>query len=313
MSSSSPGLPGKEWELPEKVEKERQIPEEVYINYPLRYLPLVLTFKHKHGIFSDYPVENKSVQLLASTEEQAPGQNVFSIVMKNNGRYGEYPKLNNKAFLEEMKYFIPEVFYEHFMRFDEHFFTQATRETWIEFLERIVQKDTQRLAELRFHISHVQEKEGKLYVRDKNASMEIEGIIYKGKYVKFEDIKLLEEEIYEDIKIFEFISAVQPGDYLFRAVGQAEWQNILQYGYYIMNDNTNFEDEIGPQVIAYSQSPDYAGKIIRVKVQKGQYFRKAGMNPPRLVNLSPLFADVEILAKDDEWLSVEEYKAQAGE
>ena len=96
------------------------------------------------------------------------------------------------------------------------------------------------------------------------------------------------------------------GDLLYRAVDKNELGEILESNNFLIRDNTNFGDHIGPQVEEYSQSEDYAGVVIRFKVA-GPYYRDAGMAVRRVTSIVPHFVKIEIKL-GDEWVSVDEYK-----
>ena len=133
--------------------------------------------------------------------------------------------------------------------------------------------------------------------------MAIEGANYKWDYFSFDEFGSLRPRVEKDLEIFGSLTHVNKGDYLYRAVDQNEWQQIVRDEAYLIRVETNFEDKVGPQVQDYAKDPSYAGKIIRIKVE-GPFFRNAGFQVPRVTSVLPHFANhVEVLNSDN-WVSV---------
>ncbi len=282
-----------------EVEKNPDLPEQVFINLELRFLPLVLNFPNKKADF--FLVDS------AVTPQPDPPEEGFSIVLKNNGRFKLNPALSNKGLLVELKDVMPKGYYNILMELPEKAIDKPSRQTWIEFLKKFVEDNKDYLYLVEEAIRAIIKKEGTLSVSDENLYPEIAGIFYKGKYIKFEDIENYQSEILADTKLFASISAVKPGDFVYRAVNPNEWKQICADGYLNMPIETNFEGEIGDQVKLYSEDETYAGKIIRFQIKAGQYLERKGTNPQRLATISPLIAKVQVL-EGGKWLEIEEYR-----
>lgn len=138
---------------------------------------------------------------------------------------------------------------------------------------------------------------------------EIEGIWLGREFYPIEKAKTVAKTVFETAnRQLRSTSAVDEGNYLYRAPDQKEWTNILKDGYYTVLMQTNFEKEIGPQVRLYANEKGYAGMIIRIAVP-GPYYAHAGMQVPRVTSILPHYASVEVL-EENQWISLEAYKAR---
>jgi hypothetical protein len=275
----------------ESKEKKKKCPEFVYLNLPSRYVSVVLTAPDK---FVD----------LHTVAEIEPKQEVLSVKMKNNDVWGVYPILSNVEMISEIEFFVSDDVYEMLKGLPVEKVNSLSRADFLELLYSLVDESGHSLLEENFN--RLFSREGDVYVNDYDSKMEIQGIYYKGKYIPFDEIEKFKAGIEQDFQMFEHLSGVERGDFLYRAVDDVEWQSILKNGYYFIRDNTNFEDMIGPQVKGYAKKSDYSGQIIRIKVQ-GSYYKKAGLQVKRITSIAPHFSKVEVLDGDD-WISVEAYQ-----
>lgn len=273
-----------------KVEKQ-EVPEIVYYNFPLRYVLMLPTILDK---FAD----------LQSNAEGVANKDEFCLVMKNNGAWKVFPKIANSELIEKLKLFVPPTVYLMLSQKNVGELDQMQREELVKFLKMMCEDNAQK--ELEYGLNRLMSKEGKSEPNDYNATMEVQGAFYKGKFIPFERFSKVKAEIEKDFEEFKMLSSVKEGDFLYRAVDPSELAEILKDNYFLVKDNTNFEDHIGSQVEQYSKTEEYSGKIIRLRVT-GPYYRDAGMAVRRVTSVVPHFVEVEI-KEGEGWLSAEEYK-----
>ncbi len=151
-------------------------------------------------------------------------------------------------------------------------------------------------------LERIVESENTLNQTDSGALPVIEGFIFQGEFIPWDQRELLAPKAAELFSMFEVLCPAAKGAYLYRAVTHSEWNQIVRDGgYYCVYDQTNFETDIESQVQHYSQADDYAGKIVRIRVS-GPYFRAAGTSVPRVTSTMPHYARVEVL-QGDQWVS----------
>ncbi len=271
-----------------------EYPEFVYYNLPIELAPLVITFPNKQIDIPENP----------STEHQ---QDEISIKMRNNKVWRQIPKLNNKKIYDSISPFLPTDIKNIFDQINEDTYNEIERYSFIKFiieLSSIYDKKNSHLVE--HMINNALAEEGELSVDNYHGQMEIDGVYYKSKYYPFDKIQEeLRPQIEELMKPCEVLSHVKLGDYLYRAIDKAEWEQILRDKSYCVRTKTNFEDSIGSQVVQYSKTDGYAGKVIRIKVE-GQWFKDAGFQVPRVESISAFYANVEVL-EGNQWFSIDKY------
>lgn len=273
-----------------KIEK-RELPETVYYNFPVRYALMLPTIVDK---FAD----------LKSNAESEPNKDEFCLVMKNNSAWKVFPKIENSELVEKLKFFIPPAAYLMLSQKNKDELNQMHRKDLVNFLQ-IMREDNVQM-EFEHELSRLLSQEGKSEPNDYDAAMEIQGAFYKGRFIPFGDFSRIKAEIEKDFEKFGMLSHVKEGDFLYRAVDSSEFNEILKDNHFLVRDNTNFEDHVGPQIEEYSKTKGYSGKIIRFKVA-GPYYKDAGMAVKRVTSIVPHFVEIEI-KEEEEWLSVEDYK-----
>ncbi len=273
------------------LEHKLESPDFVYFNLPARFASLIVTAPHRK---IDIPENAVSV---ADTEE-------LSIRMRNNGAYGAYPRTTNSDLLDRVRIALSSATYDLLSNVGSDKLNEAPRDSFVQLLELMA--DNSRLAYLKQEIKQTFEQEGTLTPQDYDARMEIQGAFYKGKFYSFEDFSTLRPIVEKDLEIFGTLTHVNKGDYLYRAVDELEWRQIQRDNAFLVRVETNFEDNVGPQVSDYAKNPNYAGKIIRIK-SEGPFFRNAGMAVQRVTSVLPHFANhVEVLDGDN-WINVRDY------
>jgi len=276
----------------ESLRKEKhEIPEIVYYNFPTRYALILPTINDK---FAD----------LKTNVEKEGKKDEFCLVMKNNGAWKINPKIENHEIIEKLKFIIPSGAYLMFSQKNLEDLNSMKRDEIVTFLKNLLEDGRQE--EFEHEINRLISNEGVAEPNNYNVAMEIQGAFYKGKYIPFEDFSKVKEEIEKDFNEFQMLSHAKEGDYLYRAADNSEFTEILQTNLFLVRDNTNFEDHIGPQVENYSKMTGYSGQIIRFKVT-GPYYRDAGMAAKRVTSIIPHFVEIEIKS-GEEWISVNEYK-----
>ncbi len=265
-------------------------PELVYFNFPVKYASLLVT------------LPNKFVQIPQNAESE-PNRNELSLILKNNGAYGKYEKLTNSNILDALRFHFGDM-YDILKEMDQERINEFSRENFISFLEQLM--DESRRSFLQESFKEKINLEGRLYPLNDSAKMEISGAFYKGDFISFEGFSSLRPRVEEDLKILECATHVRKGDYLYRAVLVNEWSQILRDKSFLIRVETNFEDSVGSQVEQFACNSNYAGKIIRVKVE-GPFFRNAGLFPPRVVSVCPHFANSVDVKEGDEWVNLNEY------
>lgn len=142
---------------------------------------------------------------------------------------------------------------------------------------------------------------------DYDKQPELIRIIYKGVAYSLEDFRKAVPELFKD-ELDLYSEIAFQGPYLYRAIGDTEWDEIKEKGVFQIRIKTNFEEKIGTQVQHYAAQPGYAGVIVRIPVQ-GQYFSRRLYGT--IESIMPHFVKPEILTskigEPEKWVSVEEY------
>jgi len=262
-----------------------EYPEFIYYNFPATFATIAITFPHSKVNIFEVPQAEPNIKEL-------------SIKVKNNEACRQKKKADvYKSSISVLPSFLREII----NGFDNDKLEKISVEIFIQFIEKMLGDEARNVKDVIDIIKRQIEEELKLDITSPQGQIEIEGVYFEGKYYPFDKIQEeLRPIVEERMKPFEQISPIKSGQYLYRAVDEKEWRDIVKDKIYFVPIRTNFEDNIGPQVQDYSRSEGYAGKIIRIKVQ-GPWFKKGGMAVPRVESLSPFYAEVEVL-ENEEWL-----------
>ncbi len=274
------------------LEHKLESPEFVYFNLPSRFASLIVTFPNQQIDIPENAVSEPT------TEE-------LSIKMRNNGAYGVYSRTTNSDLLDKVRIALFSGTYDLLSKTGSDILNEVPRDAFVHLLEQMT--DGTRLGYLKQDIQQTFNQEGKLSPQDYDARMEIEGAFYKGNFYTFDQFDSLKPILEDELKVFGALTHVKKGDYLYRAVNEQEWGQIRRDNVFLVRVETNFEDNLGPQVKNYAEDPDYAGKVIRIK-SEGPFFRNAGMAVSRVTSVLPHFSNhVEVL-EGDNWINVRDYQ-----
>ncbi len=257
-------------------------PELIYIQLKEIYFPLIATMPSA----SMYIPENFITHLGNST-------NKISLVYKNNG----YLKVKKTLPINAINRILQKLNIPEKYKNEMFYFLYSALKNNPHLLDKVLD------------INDYLEEEEK-YDFDKQP--ELKSIIYRGKEYSLDEFKKAIPNLFKDtIELMKGLSQVQEGSYLYRTITRGEWNSIKERGIFVVLQETNFEGNIGPQVKLYHQDKEYAGIIIRIPVV-GPYFRRSGLQVPRITSVMPHFVKPEILlsepgAPEKIWVSIEEY------
>jgi len=276
-------------------------PKNVFFNMPSKYLPLVMTLPNP---FANIP-ENPDARRSEDGKQ-------FSIQCKNNGIYVAKP-LNHERVLHSFADLVDSDvanFILHAMDNPE-IEAKTPLKRLISMFEDLGNRENperrQKINNIATKLRREIDNPPLEFKGNPAAQLEIEGVWIAGVFHPYQEAKTAAAIAFEALaKQLYQVSAVDSGDYLYRAPDQGEWLDIVKHGYFTVREETNFEREIGPQVSLYAVEAGYAGVVIRILVP-GPYYRHAGFQVPRITSVLPHYAMVEVL-DGDTWLSLQEYR-----
>ncbi len=268
-----------------------ECPEFVYYNLPAKYASLAVT------------VPRRDIEIPENVVAE-PRKDELSIRMRNNGAYGRYAEITNSDLLGAVKFMFGKDVYGILQGLTNTIWNEIPQEVFVDFLERTV--ETYFVSEVRPHIQNVIMQKGMVIPQNHDARMEIEGAFFRGDYFTFDEFVSLRQKVESELDFLWNLNPVPKNGYLYRAVQRSEWRQLLRDDAFLVRTDTNFESSFGPQVQLYAHNPDYAGRVIRIKVE-GPFFRGAGMAVPRVTSVLPHYAThVEIFC-DNDWVDSPDY------
>lgn len=275
--------------------KENEVaPEFVYIHLLVNYGPLILTAPNPHISLP----ENVHLQPAPTTE--------LSVKIENNGKY-THKKAAPYDLYQKIKWLLNKTSQDIISSFEDEFWKTIGDD--FEKLEKFLSYYSEEtISQVNAETKRYFENVKRLNVHNPQARTEITSVTFEGKEYPFTALDELKEIIQSRMAMFEYLSPLENGDSLYRAITTGEWAQIQHDGAYLVRTRTNFETTIGDQVEMFSNDPGYAGKVIRITVE-GPWFKAGGFAVPRIESITAFYAKIEI--KDgDNWIPFETYRAQ---
>lgn len=200
----------------ENDELDIEYPDKVYFNLSKNTAPIAVTLP-----------KNPKIYLPKNYNSEQSGE--ISLVVKAPGKFQTFP-FTPKAILNHLKYLQPDIVKTLSPIVEADHEGKITTEVLIKFIDHLMKSDDpsgQITKYTHSEITKLRQEASFVQVTDNSIEEEIIGAIFHGKFIPFDKLAEIKHEIDKDLDLFKIIGP-QEGSYLYRAVDNMEYQNILR-------------------------------------------------------------------------------------